>query len=248
MTEPIEITIPVLNEQRTLDDHVRKVRRYLDEHLSDLAPISIVIADNGSTDATEQLARTLQRELTGVQYIRLTERGVGRALKASWGQSQATIVGYMDLDLATDLRYLRPALTSLLTNQADMVTGSRLAKGSRVIGRSVVRGFTSRCLNLLLKMYFRISFTDGMCGFKFIQRDRFAAVRQAGAESNGWFFATELLIAGEYLGLRIKDLPVEWRDDPDSKVKIGKLAVEYLKAMKHLRQRLPARVRPAWKQ
>jgi glycosyltransferase involved in cell wall biosynthesis len=248
MTQSIDITIPVLNEERTLDQQVRKVRRYLDEHLSDLAPISIVIADNGSTDATEQIARTLQRELAGVQYIRLGERGVGRALKASWGQSQAAIVGYMDLDLATDLRYLRPAFTALLAENADVVTGSRLANGSRVIGRSMLRGFTSRVLNLFLKLYFSISFTDGMCGFKFLKRERLAAVRQAGADSDGWFFATELLIASEYLGLRIKDLPVEWRDDPDSKVKIGKLAVEYLKAMKHLRQRLPVRVRPAWKQ
>jgi hypothetical protein len=64
---------------------------------------------------------------------------------------------------------------------------------------------------------------------------------EAGATSDGWIFATEILITGEYLGYRIYDLAVEWTDDPDSKVKIGKLAIEYLKAMHALRQRLPSR-------
>lgn len=245
MNQSIEITIPILNEEGTLDEQVRKVHQYLQSNLRDFAPIVIILADNGSTDATPNIARSLQQQLDGVHYLRLEQKGVGRALKASWTQSKADIVGYMDLDLATDLRYLRPALEKLRMDQADIVTGSRLAKGARVIGRSLLRGFTSRCFNLIIKTLFRISFSDGMCGFKFLKRNCLENLRNAGAVSDGWFFATEILITGDYLGYRIFDLPVEWRDDPNSKVKIGKLAVEYLNAMRLLRRRLPAKRIPA---
>jgi glycosyltransferase involved in cell wall biosynthesis len=244
MNSSIEITIPILNEECTLDEQVRKAHQYIQSNLIDLGTITIILADNGSTDSTPDIARSLQLELPGVQYLRLEQRGVGRALKASWSQSKADIVGYMDLDIATDLRYLRPALEKLCADQADIVTGSRLAKGSRVIGRSLLRNFTSRALNFILKIVFRISFSDGMCGFKFLKRSCIVNLQNAGAVSDGWFFATEILIAGEYLGYRIFDLAVEWRDDPNSKVKIGKLAIEYLNAMRVLRRRLPVKSEP----
>ncbi len=239
----IEITIPVLNEEGTLDRQVRKTRNYIDQNLDDLGPITLVLADNGSTDATPDIARNLERELAGIRYLRLDERGVGRALKASWGNSNADIVGYMDLDLATNLRHLRSALEMLRANQADIVTGSRLARGAQVIGRSPRRTVTSHCFNLILRMMFGITFSDGMCGFKFLKRDILEKLRAAGAVSDGWFFATEILITSEFLGFRIGDLPVEWTDDPNSKVKIVKLAVEYLKAMRVLRRRLESLAR-----
>jgi hypothetical protein len=82
-----------------------------------------------------------------------------------------------------------------------------------------------------------------MCGFKFLRRSILPSLMQAGAVSDGWFFATEVLVTGDYLGYHVLDLPVEWTDDPYSKVKIGKLSVEYLKAMRVLKHRLPPRSR-----
>ena len=241
MNSLVEITIPILNEESTLFQQVRKVHLYIETNLSDLGPIRIILADNGSTDKTPEIARSLTQELTNVHYLCLEQRGVGRALKASWELSKADIIGYMDLDLATDLRYLRPALEKLRSDSADIVTGSRLAKGARVIGRTPLRNFTSRCFNLIVKAMFQISFSDGMCGFKFLKRSCLDDLKAAGAQSDGWFFATEILITGEYLGYRVNDLAVEWTDDPDSKVKIGALAIEYIKAMQVLRGRLPKR-------
>lgn len=240
----IEITVPVLDEASTLDTQVRKIRAYIDTHLSDLGAITLVLADNGSKDATPQIAQRLQAELPGVRHLRLEQRGVGRALKASWNASAADVVGYMDLDLATDLKHLRSALTPLANNTADVVTGSRLAKGAVVRGRTLKREITSRVFNALVRVYFRTSFTDGMCGFKFLRREILPRIRSAGAESDGWFFATEVLTAADYLDLRVLDLPVEWTDDPNSKVKIARLSLEYLKAMQALKGRLPPRRRP----
>lgn len=238
MIKNIEITIPVLNEEDTLKRQITKTHAFLTEQLAHLQPITLVIADNGSTDRTPEIARELEKNLSHLKYLRLEERGVGRALKASWGSSSADIVGYMDLDLATDLKYLAPALEPLIEDRADIVTGSRLAKGSTVHGRSPVRNVTSRAFNLIVKTAFSTQFSDGMCGFKFLQRPILSHLQDAGAVSDGWFFATEVLVTGERLGYRVYDLPVEWTDDPNSKVKITKLTMEYLKAIKVLRQRL----------
>lgn len=238
MKNSIEITIPILNEEATLSSQVRKVHSYIQESLNDIGPITIILADNGSTDSTPDIARKLSIELTGVNYLRLEKRGVGLALKSAWGISSADIVGYMDLDLATDLSHLRPALKSLIFNEADIVTGSRLAKGAKVIGRTPLRNLTSVCFNYIVRIIFRTSFSDGMCGFKFLQRKILPHLMSCGAQSDGWFFATEILVTGEHLKYKVLDLPVTWTDDPNSKVKIIKLSLEYLKAMIALRGRL----------
>lgn len=238
MTNTIEITIPILNEEATLAQQVKAAHAYIQEHLNDLGIITITLADNGSTDNTQAIGTALSEELPNVRYLRLEKRGVGLALKSSWTASSADIVGYMDLDLATDLSHLRPALSSLIAKKADIVTGSRLAKGAKVIGRTPLRNFTSACFNRIVKFIFQTSFSDGMCGFKFLQRSVLAPLMSEGAKSDGWFFATELLVTAEHMNYTVQDLPVTWTDDPNSKVKIIKLSLEYLKAMFALRQRL----------
>lgn len=234
----IEITIPVLNEEATISEKIRELHNYVESQLQDIGSITIIIADNGSTDATEAKALALTKELGRIEYIRLDQRGVGRALKASWTKSNADIVGYMDLDLATDLKYIRPALDTLISKDADIVAGSRLASGANVIGRSRLRNFTSVCFNMLVKGVFQTSFSDGMCGFKFLKRKILEELMATGAQSDGWFFATELLVVGEHLNYKVTDLPVTWTDDPNSKVKIVKLSMEYIKQIIQLKKTL----------
>lgn len=234
----VDITIPVLNEEPTLDAQVRKVDAYLKEHLDDTYQTRIIIGDNGSTDRTEEIGRALAAELDRVTYLHVGKRGVGLALAASWGQSEADIVGYMDLDLATDLKHLEEALRPLANDTADVVAGSRLMKGSKVIGRTMKRAFVSRVFNFLLKTYVGVKFSDGMCGFKFLQRKHYGPLHDLGMQSDGWFFSTELLACAERTGLRLKELPITWTDDPNTKAKIGPLAIEYIKAMGELRRNL----------
>lgn len=238
VTQLISITIPVLNEEDSLSRQIREVRTFLDTHLKQFGPIEIVIADNGSSDSTPILASALSRELANVTSLRLEERGVGKALKASWGHSESSIVGYMDLDLATDLSALEPALSALVASEASIVTGTRLASTSKVLGRSLKRNITTRVFNRILKTAFGTEFTDGMCGFKFLRRDCLPQLTAWGATNDGWFFATEMLVAGERSGLRVLDLPVRWTDDPNSKVRIGALSIEYLKDIRALRSHL----------
>lgn len=234
----LEITIPVLDEESTLKRQVHLIDAYLREHFDAAYDTKIVIGDNGSSDGTEEIGRALARELERVRYVNVGRRGVGLALKTCWGNSDADIVGYMDLDLATDLKHLDEAVSLLVADEADLVVGSRLAPGARVIGRTMKRAFVSRVFNRMLKLYLGVKFSDGMCGFKFLQRRHLNQLMTLGAQSDGWFFSAELLACAEHSDLRLNELPIVWTDDPDTKAKIGPLAIEYIQAMRTLKQSL----------
>lgn len=235
-----DITIPVLNEEETLDRQIRILHGFLCRHFPDRSQWHIVIADNGSTDQTAPIAESLTRELPEVQLVRVPEKGVGLALKTSWSQSQADMVGYMDLDLATDLQHFIQAYNALATEGYDLVYGTRLHPKSRVIGRTLKREITSRVFNFIVKVFLGTRFSDGMCGFKWLKREFIRPLMAGGAVSNGWFFSTELLAVAEWKGLKMCELPVKWTDDTSaSKVNISRLARQYLKAMAILKKRKP---------
>jgi len=233
----VEIALPVLNEERTLDAHVRKILSVIGELFTDASRFSLVIADNGSTDRTQHIGEALARESANVRYLRLPAPGVGAALKSAWGSSHADIVGYMDLDLATDMKHLVEVMSALETEGYDVCYGSRLHANSKVIGRKRSRELISRVFNALLQFYVRARFSDGMCGFKFLRRAQLGPIIARGAVSDGWFFSTEILLAAERLGLRVKELPVQWTDDPDSRVRLVSLTLQYLRAMNVFRAR-----------
>jgi glycosyltransferase involved in cell wall biosynthesis len=232
-----DITIPVLNEESTLKAQITILHTFLKKHFPDQDCWRIVIADNGSTDQTPELSQELSNEFSEVYYLRIPKRGVGLALKTSWAKSTADMVGYMDLDLATDLPHFLEAYHAIHKEDYDIVYGTRLHPKSEVINRPLKREVSSRGFNLLLQTYLNVGFSDGMCGFKFLKRQLFPSLFKYGAQNDGWFFSTELLTVGEWLDYKIFELPVKWTDDPDSsKVKIVPLAKKYLKAMRELKE------------
>lgn len=237
MIHTLEITIPVLNEEATLYKQVKKVVAYLRNNDFLGIQTSIVIADNGSTDKTVDIARELVNiHANKIRFVSVEEKGVGAALQASWSSSKADIIGYMDLDLATDMKHLNEMVKIFCNKPCDILYGSRLSKGSTVIGRSLKREITSRAFNFILQAYLHVDIKDGMCGFKFLRKEHFPLIQQQGANSKGWFFCAELLVIGKWQGKTVVDLPVNWTDDPNSKVNIKKLTIEYLKGMRRLKR------------
>ena len=161
----VDIVVPVHNEQNVLDRSIRHLHGFLATSL----PFDwrIVIADNASVDQTPELARALARELPRIAVLTLPEKGRGRALRTAWLEGDADVVCYMDVDLSTDLRALHPLLHSLISGEAEVAIGSRLAGGARVV-RGLKREFISRSYNLLLRVCLRARFSDAQCGFKAI--------------------------------------------------------------------------------
>jgi putative flippase GtrA len=213
----VEVAIPVYNEEEILESSIRKLRSYLDESFPFSA--SIVIVDNASVDRTWAIATGLSLELTGVSAIHLDEKGKGLAIRTAWGASRSPIVAYMDADLSTGLDGLLPLIAPLVSGHSQLSIGSRIDPGARVL-RGAKREFISRSYNLLLRGALRCNFSDAQCGFKAMRRDAVDPLMGL-VKDQHWFFDTELLLQAERQGLRIHEVPVDWIDDPDSRVNIG---------------------------
>jgi putative flippase GtrA len=199
----LDIVIPVFDEERALPGCVRRLHQFLATEVPYAARITVV--DNASTDGTLEVARRL----------------------AAWTASTADVVAYMDVDLSTDLTALMPLVAPLVSGHSDIAIGSRLSASSRVI-RGPKREFVSRSYNFILRSALGARFSDAQCGFKAIRADVAKQLLPLVVDT-GWFFDTELLVIAERAGLRIHEVPVDWIDDPDSRVDVVRTAVEDLK-------------------
>ncbi len=233
----IEVAVPVYNEEKILARSVRRLHSYLTDNFP--FPFIITIADNASTDGTFSIAQQLGAELAGVSAVHLDGKGRGLALRHVWGASEADIVAYMDVDMSTGLEAFLPLIAPLLSGDSDLATGSRLTPGAKVV-RSAKREIISRTYNLLLRTVLSARFADAQCGFKAGRADVIKSLI-ADVKDDAWFFDTELLILAQRRGLRIYQVPVEWTEDPDSKVDIAGTALADLRGVARLRFAQPSR-------
>ena len=223
----VDIAIPVLNEQRSIEHTLRTLASYL----SAKCPYdwSLTVVDNGSADRTWSLANSFAAENSYTRVIRLDRPGRGGALKEAWSTSSAEVVAYMDADLSTGLEFLQPLLEPIVKGETDISIGSRLAPGA-TIDRSVQREVISRIYNIIARRFLRYTIRDAQCGFKAVRANvaRDLIVR---IEDNGWFFDTELLVLAWRDGLRINEIPVRWVEDNDSRVRIMRTAFDDLRGI-----------------
>lgn len=230
MSATVDITIPVYNEEDVLPHTVAALTEFLRDNLAN--PWRIVIADNASTDNTRAISEALCERHSGVNYLRIPQKGRGRALRTSWLDSRADIVSYMDADLSTDLAHF-PQLIQSIESGSHIAIGSRLSKESQV-SRGFKREFISRGYNLLINSMFFTGLPDAQCGFKALTRSTAEAIVPS-IKNNNWFFDTELLIIAAKRGFSIASVPVKWADDPTSTVDVVSTAMEDVKGLLRLR-------------
>jgi putative flippase GtrA len=226
-TTQVEIVVPVHDEERDLERSIRALHGYLTDRFT--VTWAITVVDNASTDSTWTIAQRLAATLPGVRALHLDQKGRGRALRAAWTASRAAAVAYMDVDLSTDLDALLPLIAPLLSGHSDVAIGTRLASNARVV-RGPKRELISRGYNLILRTTLRAGFSDAQCGFKAIRADVAHELLPL-VEDQGWFFDTELLVLAEHNGLRIHEVPVDWVDDPISRVDLVRTATDDLRGV-----------------
>ena len=233
LTRPlVEVVLPVYNEEDDLPGSINILISYLRVN----APWAwrILIADNASTDNTFTVATGLAKTHMRVQVLHLDEKGRGRALRTAWLASDADVVCYMDVDLSTDLSALLPLVSAILDDGYDVAIGSRLANGAHVSNRTLKREIISRGYNTIIKLMYWTPISDAQCGFKALSR---AAAQKLlpKVKDNGFFFDTELLLIAQKRGMRIYEVPVTWKDDPDSRVRLVSTIMEDLRGLMRLR-------------
>jgi glycosyltransferase involved in cell wall biosynthesis len=229
----VDIVIPVYNEEHVLTQSVTTLRDFLSKNLSQ--EWKIVIADNASTDKTWEVAQSLSQKYPDVVGVHIDQKGRGRALRKTWLESQADIVSYMDVDLSTELEAFPKLIDAIAGEGYGVAIGSRLMRESNV-KRSFKRELTSRGYNLIIKAMFFSKWHDAQCGFKAVSREAAQALVPL-IQNQEWFFDTELLLLAGRKGFRIKEVPVAWVEDPDTRVHIIKTVREDIGGLLRLRFR-----------
>lgn len=214
----VDILLPVYNEEHVLEKSVSELGNFLEKNLSDFDWV-ITIGDNASTDNTLKVAESIQKKNVRVKH--LPQKGRGRMVKHAWETSEADILSYMDIDLSTDLNAF-PLMIKAIDEGNDISIGSRQYSGAKV-DRSLKREIISRGYIKVLKLFLGFPYTDAQCGFKAVSKkvvnDLFKLIID-----DEWFFDTELLYIAYIEGYKVKELPVRWIEDRDSRVKIARTA------------------------
>lgn len=223
----LTILFPVLNERLRLESGITRTVEYLKG--IDFSDYEIIIVDNGSEDDTPRIARSLCERYPGVRYERIGVRGVGAAFRRGVELSSGDIVGYMDIDLSTNIRHLGEAIRIFREDEGiEYINGSRFARESDTRGRKWYRKITSQGLLILLKVFLGMKCTDAICGFTFVRRGTALSLVKGCSRDNGWFYMIEFLLRAEKRGVKILDYPVEWQEDYNTTVKIFKTVCNYL--------------------
>lgn len=231
----INILFPVLNERLRLESGIDRTMAYLREHVT--IPYELTILDNGSEDETPQIGQRLEETYPEVTYVRVGQRGVGVAFRKGIELNRCALVGYMDIDLSTDIKYLGETIKLFQENQKlQYVNGSRFSKQSDTKGRKWYRKITSRGLVFLLKFFFHMKATDAVCGFTFLRKEAAEQLLKVCSDDNGWFYTIEFLLRAERMGMVIYDMPVEWQEDYNTTVKVFKTIWNYLIQMRKLKK------------
>jgi putative flippase GtrA len=220
-TAMVDVVVPVYNEERALPGCLQVLRSYLDDQFP--FEWTITVVDNASTDGVLEVARQLAESDDRVRVLHLDRKGRGHALRTAWEHSDADVVVYMDVDLSTSLDALLPLVVPLVNGHSDIAIGSRLAPGARTV-RSPRREVISWCYNTMIRLTHGVRFSDAQCGFK-AARTEVIRPLLAHVRDDGWFFDTELLLLADYNGLRVYEVPVDWVEDLDSRVRIVSTAM-----------------------
>ncbi|MEX2375537.1 MAG: glycosyltransferase, partial [Dehalococcoidia bacterium] len=221
------------NEEHVLAGSVERLLAWCDTHPEHVW--RVVVANNASTDRTLEVARDLEQRFPGrVVAHQIPVKGRGIALRIAWLTSEADVMAYMDVDLSTDIEHIPALVDPIARGEVDLSFGTRLHPESET-KRSLKREITSRGYVAVLRLA-GLQVTDAQCGFKAISRDTARALLPL-VEDTQWFWDTELLWVAQSNGYRLREVPVRWDEDPDTRVKIIRTATDDLRGIWRLKRR-----------
>lgn len=222
MSCEVSLVLPAYNEVHRLENTVKNTIATLQE----ITPsFEIIIAEDGSTDGTDKIARNLAEKYPFVVHLHSDERqGRGKALNHAFKIAKGKILCYIDVDLATDLKHLAELIDAIRYEGYDFATGSRMMQTSDV-ERSLKRKIASKGFNFLTRAFLNSKLYDHQCGFKAFKREPLFDLLDE-VKDEHWFWDTELFVRAQQRGYKIKEFPVKWQHSGTTKVDLFKDVIE----------------------
>ena len=231
----LAIVIPVLNEQMKIAADIRLASAFLKEHA---ISGEIIIVDDGSTDGTLQIARRSSDDYKGVKVISSQQnRGKGYAVKTGIMASSGEYVMFIDSGSCVSYSDVLRGFELLKTDQCDIAHGSRRLALSRIkIPQPWTRRVTSRLFRFFARMLLGLpmSITDSQIGLK-IYKGQIGRELYAQVKTPGFLFDIEVIAYASKKGLRIREFPIEWTCDLDSRLEVRSNFVRTVPEMLKLR-------------
>ncbi len=244
MLPAISVVIPAFNEGKRIGSTLAATFAYLEKN----SPQSeIIVADDGSTDATTEIARRefAQHSSLTTRILRQeSNRGKGAAVRAGLLAATKPVGVFFDADLSTPIEELPKIVEPVERNEVDLAFGSR-ALDRRLIGRRQPfrREQAGRVYNLLVRFSTGLPYWDTQCGFKAFRLEACRPILQA-ARVDGFGFDVELLFLAQRAGLWMREVPVRWNHEEGSKVNFLQDSVNMLSEVVSLRTREKKRRAP----
>ncbi len=235
MMPKLTLVIPAYNEARRLGASLDALSVFLAQTDIDA---NVIVVDDGSTDATADVALSYVVSDRPVDVITLTgQRGKGAAVRAGMLAADADVIGFVDADLSTPLDEL-PRVLEAFDRGYDVVIGSRAMSRSRTLrAQSTARRVGARMFRAITPTIAGLrGFPDSQCGFKFCRRE---AARDlfGGTVIERWVFDVEMLRLAVHRGYRVAQIPVAWRDHPGSRLRPSLVAFGVLRDLVRIRLR-----------
>ena len=211
----LSVVIPAYNEQDRLPASLDRIDAYL---RAQSIAAEIVVVDDGSTDKTAELAEEALRDRSG-RVVSLTEnRGKGAAVRRGVFESRGRWILMTDADLSAPIEEHLKLATTARNDDADIVIASRGLPDSQIeIKQAWVRQTMGKTFNVLIRGMTGLQFRDSQCGFKLMDRKRVLPLFEK-MVIDRFAFDIELLYLAVRFGLTVREIPVVWRNEPDSRV------------------------------
>ena len=215
MSSFLSIIIPAYNEENRLPNSLEQVFRFLDKQTYSS---EVIVVENGSTDKTFEIASSFVQKHKNLRVIHNEQRGKGGAVLRGVREASGEYVFICDADLSMPIEEINKFLPPVLTD-FDIAIGSREAPGSVRYNEPYYRHLTGRVFNTLIRLMVLPKLQDTQCGFKCMRAEvardifRFQTL-------TGWAFDVELLYIAHRRGYRIREIPIHWHFNADSKVRV----------------------------
>jgi glycosyltransferase involved in cell wall biosynthesis len=228
----ISVIVPAHNEERRLAPTIERVAAWA---VTLTPPAEILIVESGSTDATTAVAEGLAVRYSSVRVIH-APLGKGNAIAAGVNAASGDVLYMCDADLSTPIEDAWRLLEPVIKGECDLAIGSREGATARRVGEPGYRRVMGRVFNWTVQLIAVPGIKDTQCGFKCFHAARIRPVFQQ-MTIGGFAFDVELLFLARRAGLRIREIPVRWTFDADSRVRAVRDSVAMLASIAGIRIR-----------